>query len=213
MTKDNALVPAVPVPLGISKLEDLPINAQRRLNADDKKRLLEILNKKLRENKEALDCVSQEVRENILADAKAKAGLDKFIAQHEEIDTQISALKDKQEAITLRCENSTGFTMEGKLLPQAASLRAYTYGRTEDADEYDRLWKAKRDQGIKKANAVRDKMDSAIKQLERFATKFDKVQTRLLLADTYGEAMAIMDAVLGNGDEILSVDSKEGTDE
>jgi len=191
----------VPVPLGIDILESLPFDDKRKLNADILKKLMDVLNKKLSENHDALKQVICDVKDKVLREERERAGLERFVKEIDELNAQVTSIQEKIEVVKLRCQNTTGFDLDGELLPDS-DPHQYGYGRGDDAQK---LWRSKRHGGIKKSKAIRDRINTAVKFYERYFTKFDKIQTRLLLASTYGEARIILGAVLGNGDEILSV--------
>ncbi len=189
------------VPLNVNQLEALPINGERRLNADDKKKLLEVLNKAIQEKEQVLRARWQEVESEILQKEKENANLDKYRKEMDDLEAEITAICEKKAKVEARCKNETGFTIEGELLKEHRHYR-------EEDDEY-KLRKLSFKKGIDKAKRIEEKIELAKKSFDRFSLKFDKIQTRLILADTYKEAMSIMDAVLGNGDEILNPETKE----
>jgi hypothetical protein len=187
------------VPLNISKLEAIPVNRSRNLTADDKKRLLNIYNKKMGENCDLLRAKRNEVECAVLNAEKDKANLTKFRAEMDALEEQIETLGKRRQVISLRCENATGFTIDGSLLNRASR----GYGSN---DEANKVWDLRHRQGLNKADAIRDKVEMAKQAVDRFGLKFDKVETRLVCATTIGEGMDIMEAVLGNGDDILKAE-------
>lgn len=184
------------VPLNIDKLESICINRDRRLTADDKKRLLEILIKNIQEKRCLLDAARQEAEQAITQAAKDKAGLDGYRKELDAVDEQINTLRERKDKITLRCENATGFSVDGSLLSNPGSR----YGGRDDESK---IWALRRKAGIAKADQIRNLITLKGQEVDRFGLKFEKVETRLVLATTNGEAMDIMESVLGNGDAIL----------
>ena len=181
------------VPLNISGLEAVKVDRSGRLTEFMRKRLAEILDKRLQMNRELLFSRRREVEDQVIAAEKEKAGLHKFRADLDKIEEEIETLRSRAETIRTRCQNATGFHISGELLSSPH------YGKDEEA----RLWAAKNRAGMMKSDAIRQKVDLAVKVVDRFSTKFDKVETRLACAMTIGEAMDIMSSVLGNGDDIL----------
>jgi hypothetical protein len=184
------------VPLNIGKLEGILVDRTKKISPDDKRNLLAIIRKNVEEKRCLLQAKRQEVEEMILQAEREKAGLKKFREEMDTLDEQIQALSSRRDVIRLRCENGTGFTIDGALLYD----RGRGYGKD---DEATKLWATRHRPGMNKADAIREKISLATQRVERFALKFDKVEARLILSTTMGEAMDIMDAVLGNGDEIL----------
>jgi len=186
------------VPLNIEKLEGIALDYTRRLTADDKKRLLEVLRKKMDENRTLLHAKRQEINDQILRAEREKGGLEAYRKELESVDEEMSTLAKRKESISLRCQNTTGFDVDGNLISSDGNPHGYRSG--EDSRQ---LWAVRRAQGLRKATVIREKINLALQLVERFGLKFDKVETRLILSSSYGEAMSIMEALLGNGDTIL----------
>jgi len=191
MDDKNALVP-----LNVSKLEKIPVDVNSRLTADQQKGLLNVLLKKLGENHRVLEVRTNEIRQEVYKKAKKDVGFDDYLKAVHNLETKIATMNTELRKAQIALKNKTGFNQDGELL-HFGSYRC-------NNNDYEEI-----SEGVRRARAVSEKADLACQVVERFATKFDKVQTRLLLATTKGEAMAIMDAVLGNGDEILIADDEE----
>jgi len=186
------------VPLNIEKLEGIALDYTRRLTADDKKRLLEVLRKKMDENRTLLHAKRQEINDQILRAEREKGGLEAYRKELESVDEEMSTLAKRKESISLRCQNTTGFDVDGNLISSDGNPHGYRSG-----EDNRQLWAVRRAQGLRKATVIREKINLALQLVERFGLKFDKVETRLILSSSYGEAMSIMEALLGNGDTIL----------
>lgn len=186
------------VPLNIEKLEGIALDYTRRLTADDKKRLLEVLRKKMDENRTLLHAKRQEINDQILRAEREKGGLEAYRKELESVDEEMSTLAKRKESISLRCQNTTGFDVDGNLISSDGNPHSYRSG-----EDNRQLWAVRRAQGLRKATVIREKINLALQLVERFGLKFDKVETRLILSSSYGEAMSIMEALLGNGDTIL----------
>jgi hypothetical protein len=186
------------VPLDVEKLEGIALDHNRKLTADDKKRLLEVLRKKMDENRNLLHAKRQEIMEQILRSEREKCGLEVFRKELEAVDEEISTLVLRKETISTRCQNTTGFDVEGNLVNLDSNPHRYNSG-----ENTRQLWAVKRASAIKKSSIIREKINIALQLVDRFGLKFDKVETRLILSSSYGEAMSIMEALLGNGDTIL----------
>jgi len=192
------------VPLNVEKLEGIAIDYSRKLTADDKKRLLEVLRKKMDENRTLLHAKRQEIQDQILRAEREKCGLEAYRKELEGVDEEMSTLAKRKESIALRCQNTTGFDVDGNLVSSDGNPHGYN-----SSNDSRQLWAVRRAQAIRKATVIREKINIALQLVERFGLKFDKVETRLILSSSYGEAMSIMEALLGNGDTILDAKAVE----
>lgn len=192
------------VPLNITKLEKITLDHVRKLTGDDKKRLLEVLRKKMDENRTLLHAKRGEIQDQSLRAEREKCGLEVYRKELEGVDEEMSTLAKRKESISLRCQNMTGFDVDGNLLSNDGNPHGY-----QGVGDSRQLWTVRRAVGLKRASVIREKINLALSLVERFGLKFDKVETRLILSSSYGEAMSIMEAVLGNGDTILDAQPVE----
>lgn len=151
------------------KIEELPVDPKAHLNADSRKSLIKIIESEFDNQSTKFDAQIQEEKDRIMRAYRKRVGFDKLVDDVEEARSILERAEKKLEKVGL---NKNGDISD-------------SYGQPEEAQEAGR-----------KLRTNIDKVVSAIRPATNYK---NKVITRMLTANTVGQAMVIMQAVLGNG--------------
>ena len=171
--------------INVTALEDLKIDDDRRLTIPEKTNLFAIIRRAFMNKREIARARAAEIRTAVINQERNKSEWKMRKRRITKIEDQLTALKARLEDEKERLERETGFDSDGDL---ASLTYRLDYQHVVTNKEVERITK---------------KINLAIVEVESIETKFDKIEAKLLLCSTYGDARKVMDAVLGNGDTIL----------
>jgi uncharacterized protein YdiU (UPF0061 family) len=150
-------------------IQDLPVRHSKVLTNEIKKSLVKIIEDEFGNQATMFDAKIQEEKDKVMTAYKKRVGFDGLVEQLEEAERNVERVKAKLEKTGM---NKSGELLTGWNVDEAARTSA------------------------RKLQAELDKVTAAIKPA---ANLKNKIVSRLLIAENYGEAMVIMHNVLGNG--------------
>lgn len=152
-------------------IEELPINPQAKLTSDIKSSLIKIIENEFNNQATVFDSKANKEREKIIDEHKKKVGFQKLCDQIKRAEHELQLAKDRLSA--------TGLNEDG-------GISGYGYGK-------------RCEEGAKQGQQLLDKIEKIVSAIRPATNYKNKVITRMLTASNYGEAMVIMQSVLGNG--------------
>jgi len=175
----------------IEPVRKLEVKLDKVITTTEKRRLDEILTIAIQTRDTFTEERKRRIREKAVEDLKKSSGVE---AQVMEIEMAKAKLLQELTKIVLM-----GFDQNGEPLQ---NRREYPYvsndnGVTVYADA------AAYEKGRKLSGKKMKYVDDAVKALDDELASVTKLKTKLWLCDTYGDALVIMRAVLGNTDGIL----------
>jgi len=179
------LVEVSGVKADLQAIAEVKVNPSKRLGVDLKKVLDKILDDAVRRRSVFVKEQKQRVEDSIIADQKKADGLDKLL---DEYKSALAVAEQKAKKIV-----DKGYHLNGDLLSE--SYR----GDWEAINSRVNISKTAADRAEKSRKFIKSAMES----IEGELANVDKIRAKLFLCETYGEAQAILKAVMGNHDGIL----------
>lgn len=174
----------------VAKIEDLKLDHNAILNQDQKKAMVEIIEKEFSSKNTFYDEMRKREEEKIMDAYRKEVNFDKLIKDIEKAEAVLEKAKTQLELIGLSRDGSIN--------------NPYFSPKTEEE------WQTK-----KAAEKIYRRLSAIAINAPSYGLKA-KIITRMQLARSYGEAMVIMHQVLGNGllpsltkEEALQITYKE----
>jgi|SRR5579863_2296619 len=158
----------------------MPVQLQAKMNDQTRKNLIRILQQAFEDQANQFREQLAEQKKQVLEDYKKKSGFDKLCKQYKQIEAQMTDIKEKIENL--------GLDMDGDINSKIYYTPNGQRVRNTHAENLE-----------KKIQMLADQINP-IREMGR------KLETRLWMAQTIGEANVIMRQVLGNK-EIPNVES------
>jgi hypothetical protein len=177
-------------------IKNLPVDVKAKLSETVKKQLVEILHQEFHNQTTNLDEERRNARTEFLDKAKQKASFEKLKSAYIKKKAKYDAEVEEME----RTIRDTGFDIDGNI----ANLHSGWYRGGKELSTREKA----QDQRVRELSEA---LEKAMEAFNGPRAMLSKLQTRLLLASTVGEAMVIMEEVMGN--ELLpSMDLKQLTE-
>lgn len=151
------------------QLKDLPVDEQRRLTGEDKRALSKQLGLVLESNQSLGSAKRAHERQQLIAAYRKEVGVDKLLAKKARLEADAKRAQDQIQAL--------GFTGYSGAFDEGTEIR----------DE--------------QARAARNRLGSALNAIQDQNVNLysAKIISRLWLCSTVGEALVVMNEVVGNG--------------
>jgi hypothetical protein len=174
-------------------VNNIPVDQKAPANSLIKKYLLEEIRQIIKNKKTIEQATIDRKKEEILDAYKKGVGFDK----------KVKALKDAKDAVEKAEEQlvQAGLTESGYLITFQEDRR---YGQTETTVYVDGQCKPLKTELVKKIKKVQELLKAVEGEMEPFSP-YARLEARMMMASTVGEAMAIINAVAG--EEVFKVNT------
>ena len=202
--------------IDLKPIEELEIDVTAKLTPSLVHKLEKIIVSAVSSKFQMLNIEKQSMIDTIVAQEKKAVGVKNFTQKVKNLENKIEILSKEIATVKIDCILATGFKSNGDRVSsswlKAEKIDTSNFSRSRYA--FDPYSKEKvemrkyspdlRKKILDRIEKLEQKILAITNQFDDAERKFDKVKAKLYLSSTYGDALVILNTILGNSDKLLS---------